>query len=80
MGKTLVFTLRLLFREGWMSLAVGLWIAYVMYNDKDRIESADMFCPTMTRNALRKSSKTSSVNVSDLRVSSHFLRMPEFVN
>ena len=52
-------------------------MAYVIYNDKDRIDSAEMFWPITTRKALRKYSKVSSVKLSDLRVSNHFLRMPK---
>lgn len=74
--ETFVSNLILLLRVEYDAVCLGLWIAYVMYKARERIESAEGFLVKKDMNALRKYSKVSVVNVSPFSASSHFFMMP----
>lgn len=74
-GKS-VFSLTLFPRIGSDGLGLGLCIAYVMYNAKERIESAERVLVSIDLNVSRKYPNVCAVNASPLSASSHFLIMP----
>ena len=72
-----MFSLILFPRRSCEDFCFGLWIAYVMYSAKERIESADKFRVRIAWNASRKFPNVSAVNVSSLSASNHFLAIPD---